>query len=283
MPGPAVRVGDQTVHGGVVTGPGCPTVMINSMPAACMGDMQACPMVSGTVPHASTPIMMGVPVVVIGGKPAATVGDIFGPPCAGTVAVGSPDVVIGTNPPPAFVLTPKQKAGQAAQESKEKKEEKKKEEAQSWIELELKDSDGEAVANEQYKVVCPDGTVKQGSTDGSGKARIDNIKPGLCKISFPNLDEGAWSLSEGGGAGGGAGAEAGGAAEKDKTDWIEFKVTDEEGNPLANEKYEITLPDGTTRTGELDDQGTMRLEGIPAGKCEVTFPELDESTKLTIG
>ncbi len=43
---PAARIGDMTAHGGVITGPGCPTVLIGKMPAATMGDMHVCPMVT---------------------------------------------------------------------------------------------------------------------------------------------------------------------------------------------------------------------------------------------
>ncbi|UCD95710.1 MAG: PAAR domain-containing protein, partial [Candidatus Zixiibacteriota bacterium] len=44
MPGkPAARVGDQTAHGGVITGPGAPTVLIGKLPASVMGDMHVCP------------------------------------------------------------------------------------------------------------------------------------------------------------------------------------------------------------------------------------------------
>ena len=78
MPGQAARMGDQTTHGGVIT-QGAGTVFIGGKPAARQGDMQSCPLVSGTVPHAVTPIMQGVPSVLIEGKPAACMGE--GTPC----------------------------------------------------------------------------------------------------------------------------------------------------------------------------------------------------------
>jgi hypothetical protein len=49
----AARVGDPTNHGGVVVGPGEPTVLIGGMPAAVMGDNQSCPMVSAGHPPTS--------------------------------------------------------------------------------------------------------------------------------------------------------------------------------------------------------------------------------------
>ena len=66
MPFPAARVGDMTATGDVITGPGAATVMIENMPAACMGDM-----VSGAACTGS--ITVGSPTVIIMGRPAARV------------------------------------------------------------------------------------------------------------------------------------------------------------------------------------------------------------------
>jgi uncharacterized Zn-binding protein involved in type VI secretion len=97
MPLPAARVGDMTVHGGVIVGPGCPTVFIGGKPAACVGDMQVCPVIDGVKPHAGGPIAKGCPTVYIGGRAAARVGDptqCLGPP--GTIAPpGCVTVLIG--------------------------------------------------------------------------------------------------------------------------------------------------------------------------------------------
>lgn len=97
MPFPAARVGDITLHGGVIAGPGCLTVVIGTQPAACVGDMQVCPMVDVLKPHVGGPITKGCPSVLIGGRPAARVLDLtacVGPP--GAIAPpGWPSVVIG--------------------------------------------------------------------------------------------------------------------------------------------------------------------------------------------
>lgn len=69
------------------------------MPAARVGDMHVCPLVTGTVPHVGGPILTGSPTVLIGGMPAARVGDLctcVGPP--DTIAMGSPTVLIGGMP-----------------------------------------------------------------------------------------------------------------------------------------------------------------------------------------
>jgi len=95
---PAARMGDTTVHGGTIV-QGFPQVLIGGQPAARLGDMHACPMVTpGTppVPHVGGPIIMGSATVLIGGQPAARVGDMAtctGPP--DSIAMGCMTVIIG--------------------------------------------------------------------------------------------------------------------------------------------------------------------------------------------
>jgi hypothetical protein len=85
----------------------------------------------------------------------------------------------------AAATTPLQdeEAAQAAQEQAPGPEE------QHFIEINLKDEEGNPIAGELYFVELPDGTSKSGSTDANGKARIEGVDPGSAKVSFPNLDK----------------------------------------------------------------------------------------------
>ncbi len=57
-------------------------------PAARVGDMHTCPMVTVLVPHVGGPILPpGDPTVLIAGQPAARMGDLC-------TCVGPPDVII---------------------------------------------------------------------------------------------------------------------------------------------------------------------------------------------
>jgi uncharacterized Zn-binding protein involved in type VI secretion len=57
------------------------------MPAARMGDMHVCPMVTGVVPHVGGPIIAPcAPTVLTGGMPQARISDML-------VCVGPPDVI----------------------------------------------------------------------------------------------------------------------------------------------------------------------------------------------
>ena len=97
MPMPAARLGDMHMcpmvappgipHvGGPIIGPGCPTVLIGSIPAAVMGDMVTCVGPPDT-------ILGGSATVRIGGRPAARMGDATAH--GGTITVGLPTVQIG--------------------------------------------------------------------------------------------------------------------------------------------------------------------------------------------
>ena len=101
---PAARVGDMTTHGGSITGPGVPTVMIGGKTAAVLGDQTTCPQFTPTedlppflLYHVGGPIVSASATVFIGGKRAARVGDInseeYG--FSAAVGVGSADVLIG--------------------------------------------------------------------------------------------------------------------------------------------------------------------------------------------
>jgi uncharacterized Zn-binding protein involved in type VI secretion len=72
--------------GGPVIGPGAPTVLIGSMPAAVMGDMAVC-----VGPPDS--IIAGSATVLICGKPAARMGDSTAH--GGSIVLGCPTVLIG--------------------------------------------------------------------------------------------------------------------------------------------------------------------------------------------
>ncbi len=96
---PAARMGDPTAHGGSIV-LGAPTVLIGGQPAARVGDMHVCPMVTPGVPpipHVGGPILPpGSPTVLIAGQPAARMGDMavcVGPP--DSIVMGFPTVMIG--------------------------------------------------------------------------------------------------------------------------------------------------------------------------------------------
>jgi len=93
---PAARVGDMTLTGDPITGPGIPTVMIGSLPASVIGDLVSGTVCVGAISKASMTVM-------VGGRPAARLTDqvtganavtgapmttAVGPPCCPTVLVG---------------------------------------------------------------------------------------------------------------------------------------------------------------------------------------------------
>jgi uncharacterized Zn-binding protein involved in type VI secretion len=95
---PAARMGDMTSHGTPLgPGPGSPTVLIGGQPAwRATRDFHACPLVTALVPHVGGVVAMGSTTVLINSLPAARVGDQIvesGPPNA--IAMGCMTVLIG--------------------------------------------------------------------------------------------------------------------------------------------------------------------------------------------
>jgi uncharacterized Zn-binding protein involved in type VI secretion len=72
--------------GGVITGPGQSTVLIDNLSAACLGDACAC----AGPPNAIT---AGASTILVADKPAARLGDSTAH--GGTIAVGSKTVLFG--------------------------------------------------------------------------------------------------------------------------------------------------------------------------------------------
>lgn len=60
--------------------------------------------------------------------------------------------------------------------------------------------------------------------------------------------------------------------------WIAIELVGEDGRPIPYQRYSVTLPDGTSREGQLDNTGKATERGIPAGQCGVSFPDLDQAT-----
>jgi hypothetical protein len=65
----------------------------------------------------------------------------------------------------------------------------------TWISIELKDADGNAVPEEAYRIELPNGRIVEGKLDRFGSAGVDGIDPGQCKVSFPRLNAPTWALA----------------------------------------------------------------------------------------
>jgi hypothetical protein len=110
------------------------------------------------------------------------------------VAAGSPEPAAGETaqaPPPQQAPPPPQ-APQQPQAPPPAQPPQREEEPKTWIEIVLKDSKGNPVPNEEYILELPDGTKRRGRLDADGIARVDGIKPGSCRVSFPNVDANEW-------------------------------------------------------------------------------------------
>ncbi len=54
-------------------------------------------------------------------------------------------------------------------------------------------------------------------------------------------------------------------------DFIDFFAQHEDGTPITNTDFVLTLPDGTTHNGTTDDAGHATVENVPPGPYSVEF------------
>ena len=90
---PAAALGDMTVTGDAITGPGATMVLVMNRPAACAGDAVAGAACTGA-------IAMGSPMVLAGGRPMARTGD----PVTGVNPVTGVPVSTTIGPTPATMV-----------------------------------------------------------------------------------------------------------------------------------------------------------------------------------
>ncbi|MDV3349043.1 DNA circularization N-terminal domain-containing protein [Leptothoe sp. LEGE 181152] len=157
------------------------------------------------------------------------------------------------------------------------------------IVLLLVDEAGNAIANTAYDLLLPDGTRQSGQLDNQGRAQIEARLTETYSLSFPELDAADWELltSE-------ASEQSESPSDRPSTDQpaerpsdrppieppepnarISITLVDDAGQPLADETYELTSPDGTVQTGQLSPQGEATLEQLSIGTYGLSFPNLD--------
>lgn len=192
--------------GGPITGPGCPTVLIGSMPAAVMGDMLVCVGPPDT-------IILGSVGVLIGGKPAARMGD----QCAhgGTIILGLPTVLIGevgggggggggaggassgvmggaanslaAIKNPAVVVEILNNAALSEAAAAGDGLAPKATPENLTAQFTLIDDAEKPMTGVEYEIETDDGTIHSGKTDGSGKtAVISGVTSAQCSLRFKN-------------------------------------------------------------------------------------------------
>jgi uncharacterized Zn-binding protein involved in type VI secretion len=210
MPGkPAARLTDMTAHGGMITGPGVPTVLIGKMPAATLGDMHMCPMVTPAVPpipHVGGPILLGSTGVFIGKKPAARMGDMamcVGPPSS--IILGCMTVMIGevgsgsqAGPTPsAAAATSAKLTGVKSVKAIPPPEWKETKTENHFIDVLVHDKKNLPLAGLCYKLKDPDGVEIKAATTASGKIHHEGYaKAGSYEVQILSLANAKWSSAK---------------------------------------------------------------------------------------
>ncbi len=129
--------------------------------------------------------IVGTPMVTInsGGSPLSFMPQQLVSPASALAAIVADDA----SPGALSAIQANQVAGAPTHDSKAEENKEKK----HWIGLEMVDEEGKPVPGLGYKVKLPDGSETSGTTDEKGQAKITNIDPGSCQITW-DLDKDAW-------------------------------------------------------------------------------------------
>lgn len=133
----------------------------------------------------------------------------------------------------------------------------------AWLEVEIKDDNGNPMANLAVKLELPDGTMLDEKLDANGRLRKEGIKPGEAKIHLPDPDADEAPKRRV--------AEA--AAEADDKGFVDLQITDDAGKPMAGLPVRLRLADGTVIEAKLDEHGRIRKEDVPSGDFLLFLPE----------
>lgn len=57
--------------------------------------------------------------------------------------------------------------------------------------------------------------------------------------------------------------------------WIEIVLLDDTDKPVPGVRYRLKVTDGSLREGTLGADGSVRVNGIDPGTCEIAFPDID--------
>ena len=204
----AARVTDLTAHGGTITGPGVPTVLIGGLPAATLGDMHVCPMVTpGTppIPHVGGPITLGSTGVFIGKKPAARMGDMavcVGPPSS--IVLGCATVLIGeagsgSQAGPASDAAAAVSAAMTGTKAVAALEAGAPRSAlqNHFIDVTVADKKGRPLAGVSYSLKDPRGAELKGATTQHGKIRYEGYaEAGSYQLRLCTLSDAKWSAGK---------------------------------------------------------------------------------------
>jgi hypothetical protein len=130
----------------------------------------------------------------------------------------------------------------------------------SFLDVRFTDDEGAPMAGADYELQLPSGLKERGTLDGSGRVQKQNIDPGTGRIRLldapgPPVDPGD---------------------DTDAVDWLELHLCDEDGGPLADCPVTVKLPNGEERAVTTDENGDLRLAGLPPGPCEVSLPTIDD-------
>lgn len=146
------------------------------------------------------------------------------------------------------------------------------------------DAFGHAKDDDRTPSLVPLAVIDHTSVLGTKPTSATHVSPSTLAPKLARKPRVSSSVGRRGGGGGGAGS--GGASscaafansplhDPKSSTWIQFSLEDGAGRPVPNERYRVTLPDGSVHEGLTDARGLICFTGIDPGNAQITFPDVD--------
>lgn len=189
-----------------------------------------------------------------------------------TAVAGAPATngAAGAAPGPASARAPK--PAKAAREARQKvrdaaaAREAKAAPADATLDIELADAEGHLFAGRSYRVVDAAGQLFAGQLDANGAASLSGLARGPAVVTFEAAVPGGedWSALAGPPAPPADASLAGGR--------VDLEVVSDDGTPLAHRRFVLVDARDRRHEGTLDAAGRARVEKLPEGQVQVSFP-----------
>jgi hypothetical protein len=134
-------------------------------------------------------------------------------------------------------------------------------EEKTFLDVTVVDTDGNPIQGIPYKLQLPNGLTEEGRLGSDGHLEKRNIDPGTARLTLLGSKAEPIEVSD--------------IPDEEEVSFVEIALLDDNDAPVAGQRYEVTLPDGSVRSGTLDEKGFAFISEVPLGNCKVSFPDLD--------
>ncbi len=122
----------------------------------------------------------------------------------------------------------------------------------TWVDVVVKDTEGNVLEGFDYQLELPDGELKEGTLGSDGKIREEEVLPGTCQLRIP------WDIEQ---------------ETKKSTFEADLGFEDDPERTLKGWRYSLSDPEGTllAEKRQVPDDGLIHHDDVPIGMCQLSL------------